>query len=39
MLERAGYPTIAAALDEGLIAAKLSEVESTAQAMAQAAPT
>jgi hypothetical protein len=39
MLERAGYPTIAAALDEGLIAAKLPEVESTAQAMAQAVPT
>jgi hypothetical protein len=36
MLERAGYPTIAAALDEDLIAAKLPEVETTAQAMAQA---
>jgi hypothetical protein len=37
MLDRAGYPTIAAALDEGLIAAKLPEVESTAQAMTQTA--
>jgi hypothetical protein len=36
MLERAGYPTLAAALDDGLIAAKLPEVESTAQAMALA---
>lgn len=36
MLNRAGYPTIAAALDEGLIAAKLPEVECTAQAMVAA---
>ncbi|HSF29784.1 MAG TPA: hypothetical protein VLK82_04825, partial [Candidatus Tectomicrobia bacterium] len=38
MLERAGYPTVAAALDEGLIAAKLPEVESKAQAMLQTVP-
>ena len=36
MINRAGYPTIAAALDEGLIAAKLPEVECTAQAMVAA---
>jgi hypothetical protein len=35
MLERAGYPTIAAALDEGLIAARLPEVEARTQAMLQ----
>jgi hypothetical protein len=35
MLERAGYPTIAAALDDALIAAKLSEVESKAHGMLQ----
>lgn len=35
MLERAGYPTIAAALDEALIAAKLPEVEARAQEMLQ----
>jgi hypothetical protein len=33
MLTRAGYPTVAAALDEGVIAAKLPEVEARAQAM------
>jgi len=33
MLTRAGYPTVAAALDEGLIAAKLPEVETRAHAM------
>ncbi len=33
MLTRAGYPTVAAALDEGLIAEKLPEVEARAQAM------
>lgn len=38
MLERAGYPTIAAALDEDLVAAKVCEVESTLQAMATADP-
>ena len=38
MITRAGYPTIAAALDEELIAAKLLEVEATTQAMIQAAP-
>jgi hypothetical protein len=38
MIERAGYPTIAAALDEDLIAAKLPEVESTIRAMAQTDP-
>jgi len=36
MLTRAGYPTVAAALDEGLIASKLPEVEARAQAMLQA---
>ena len=36
MLTRAGYPTVAAALDEGLIAGKLPEVEARAQAMLQA---
>jgi hypothetical protein len=37
MLERAGYPTIAAALDEELIAARLPQVEARIQAMAQVA--
>jgi hypothetical protein len=37
MLLRAGYPTVAAALDESLIASKLPEVEATARAMLQAA--
>ena len=32
-VSRAGYPTVAAALDEGLIAEKLPEVEARAQAM------
>jgi hypothetical protein len=36
MIERAGYPTIAAALDEDLIAATLPEVEAKIRAMAQA---
>ena len=36
MLTRAGYPTVAAALDEGLIARKLTEVEARGQAMVQA---
>jgi hypothetical protein len=36
MLTRAGYPTVAAALDEGLISGKLHEVEARAQAMLQA---
>jgi hypothetical protein len=36
MLKRAGYPTIAAAVDEQLIAAKLPELESRAHAMMQA---
>ena len=36
MLTRAGYPTVAAALDEGLIAEKLPEVEARAQAMLSA---
>jgi hypothetical protein len=36
MLTRAGYPTVAVALDEGLIAGKLLEVEEKAQAMLQA---
>jgi hypothetical protein len=33
MLTRAGYPTVAAALDEGLIAERLPEVEARALAM------
>jgi hypothetical protein len=33
MLTRAGYPTVAAALDEELVAGKLSEVEQRAHAM------
>jgi hypothetical protein len=37
MLKRAGYPTIAAALDEDLVADKVREVESTLKAMAEAA--
>jgi hypothetical protein len=36
MLTRAGYPTVAAALDEALIASKLPEVQSRADAMLQA---
>jgi hypothetical protein len=33
MIERAGYPTIAAALDAELITAKLPEVEAKTRAM------
>ena len=33
MLTRAGYPTVAAALDEGLVAAKLPELETRGRAM------
>jgi len=36
MLTRAGYPTVAAALDEALIASKLPEVEARAEALLQA---
>ena len=36
MLQRAGYPTVAAALDESLIAATLPEVEARAKEMLQA---
>jgi hypothetical protein len=36
MLTRAGYPTVAAALDEGLVARTLPEVEARAHAMRQA---
>src|SRR5262245_10156932 len=36
MLTRAGYPTVAAALDEGVVASKLPEVEARAHAMLQA---
>ena len=39
MIERAGYPTIAAGLDRPLVAAKVLEVESTLEAMAQADPS
>jgi len=38
MIERAGYPTIAAALDTELIAAKFPAVEAKALAMLQADP-
>jgi hypothetical protein len=37
MIERAGYPTIAAAVDQDLVASKLPEIESTAKAMLAAA--
>ena len=37
MLTRAGYPTVAAALDEGLVASKLPEVEARAHEMLAAA--
>jgi hypothetical protein len=37
MIERAGYPDIAAALDRDLVATKVLEVESTLREMAQAA--
>jgi hypothetical protein len=33
MLTRAGYPTVAAAIDEGLVAEKLVEVEARGRAM------
>jgi hypothetical protein len=36
MLQRAGYPTVAAALDTSLIAARLPEIEARAQEMLQA---
>ncbi len=36
MLQRAGYPTVATALDDSIIAAKLPEVEARAQEMLQA---
>lgn len=35
-IERAGYPTIAAALDTGLVAARLPEIEARTHAMLQA---
>ncbi len=38
MIERAGYPTTAAALDEDVIATTLPEVEAKLQAMCQADP-
>jgi hypothetical protein len=38
MIERAGYPTIAAALDTDLVANKVLEVESTLRAMAKSDP-
>lgn len=37
MLKRTGYPTIAEALDEDLVAKKVHEVETTLQAMVEAA--
>jgi hypothetical protein len=36
MLRRAGYPTVAEALDTSLIASKLPEVEAKAEEMLQA---
>ena len=36
MLTRAGYPTVAAALDEGLVARKVTEVEERGRAMMRA---
>ena len=36
MLQRAGYPTVSAALDESIIASTLPEVETKAQEMLQA---
>jgi hypothetical protein len=36
MLQRAGYPSVAAALDPGLITAKLPEIEAKTQEMLQA---
>jgi hypothetical protein len=36
MLQRAGYPTVAAALDESIIACKLPEMETKAHEMLQA---
>ena len=38
MIERAGYPTIAAGLDRALVARKVIEVESTIKAMTQDDP-
>ena len=38
MIERAGYPTIAAGLDRALVAEKVIEMESTIKAMAQDDP-
>ena len=38
MIERAGYPSIAAALDRPLVAERVIEVETTLKAMAQADP-
>ena len=38
MIERAGYPSIAASLDIGLVDTKVAEVETTIKAMAKADP-
>lgn len=38
MIERAGYPTIAASMDRALVANKVPEVESTLKAMSKADP-
>ena len=38
MIERAGYPSIAAGLDIGLVGTKIAEVEATIKAMAKADP-
>ena len=39
MIERAGYPSIAAAVDTDLLAAKVAEVETTLEAMAKTDPS
>ena len=36
MIERAGYPSIAAAVDQDLVASNLPEIENTATAMVNA---
>ncbi len=38
MIERAGYPVIAAGVDAGLVATKVAEVETTIKAMSKADP-
>lgn len=38
MIERAGYPSIASAVDTDLVATKVAEVETTIKSMAKADP-